>query len=566
MKALNNKNGKMVKRMLILLAVLFVIVFILIKAEDFIKEQTNDKISLVINNTNVTERLKNELKIDDGIIYVSMDDMKNFFDKYIYVEDETNEVITTYDDKIASIGFESNKLTLNGSTKKTGAHAIKEDDITYLPISEMKDVYDIEIDNIAETKVITIDSVDREQIKAQTKTNISVKSKKEGFSRTVDKVEKGESVIVVKNNNEVSEKGWTKIRTQKGKVGYVKTSKLEEIETTREAKVKTKQIDGKVDMFWDYYSQYVKAPDRTGQVMEGVNVVSPSFFYLEKETGVLKDNVGDAGIAYINWAHSNGYKVWAMLSNAEAGIKVSSTILNSYTKRQQLIQSIVEKCAQYDIDGINVDFENMYEADKDKYSRFIIELTPRMEEMGIVTSVDVTAPDGDPNWSLCFDRHVLGDVADYLIFMGYDQYGTSSSKPGTTAGLNWVETSLKKIIDYDEVDTDKIILGMPLYTRQWTITQDGTIKDRSTVSMMNIKIPNNVEKQWDDTLKQYYIEYASGKNTIKMWIEDGTSIKEKVSLVTKYNLGGAACWKKDMETSNIWSIIKTELANTSTEK
>ncbi len=566
MKALNNKNGKMVKRMLILLAVLFVIVFILIKAEDFIKEQTNDKISLVINNTNVTERLKNELKIDDGIIYVSMDDMKNFFDKYIYVEDETNEVITTYDDKIASIGFESNKLTLNGSTKKTGAHAIKEDDITYLPISEMKDVYDIEIDNIAETKVITIDSVDREQIKAQTKTNISVKSKKEGFSRTVDKVEKGESVIVVKNNNEISEKGWTKIRTQKGKVGYVKTSKLEEIETTREAKVKTKQIDGKVDMFWDYYSQYVKAPDRTGQVIEGVNVVSPSFFYLEKETGVLKDNVGDAGIAYINWAHSNGYKVWAMLSNAEAGIKVSSTILNSYTKRQQLIQSIVEKCAQYDIDGINVDFENMYEADKDKYSRFIIELTPRMEEMGIVTSVDVTAPDGDPNWSLCFDRHVLGDVADYLIFMGYDQYGTSSSKPGTTAGLNWVETSLKKIIDYDEVDTDKIILGMPLYTRQWTVAQDGTIKDRSTVSMMNIKIPNNVEKQWDDTLKQYYIEYASGKNTIKMWIEDGTSIKEKVSLVTKYNLGGAACWKKDMETSNIWSIIKTELANTSIEK
>ena len=127
-------------------------------------------------------------------------------------------------------------------------------------------------------------------------------------------------------------------------------------------------------MFWDYYSQYVKAPDRTGQVIEGVNVVSPSFFYLDKDTGELKDNVGDAGVAYINWAHSNGYKVWPMLSNSEAGIKVSSTILNSYSKRQQLIQSIVEKCAQYDIDGINVDFENMYEADKDKYSRFIIEL------------------------------------------------------------------------------------------------------------------------------------------------------------------------------------------------
>lgn len=565
MKALN-KNGKVIKRMLILLAILFVIVFILIKAEDFIKEQASDKISVVINNTNVTSRLKNDLKVDDGIVYLSMEDMKNFFDKYIYIEDETNEIITTYDDKIASIGFDSNKLTLNGSTKKTSAHAVRENDIVYLPISEMKDVYDIELNNITESNVITIDSTDREQVKAQTKSKISVKSKKEGFSRTVDKIDKDESVIVVKNdNNEISEKGWTKIRTQKGKVGYVKTNKLEEIVTTREAKERKKQIDGKVDMFWDYYSQYVKAPDRTGQVIEGVNVVSPSFFYLDKDTGELKDNVGDAGVAYINWAHSNGYKVWPMLSNSEAGIKVSSTILNSYSKRQQLIQSIVEKCAQYDIDGINVDFENMYEADKDKYSRFIIELTPRMLEMGIVTSVDVTAPDGDPNWSLCFDRNVLGHVADYLVFMGYDQYGTSSTKPGTTAGFNWVETSLKKIIDYDEVDTEKIILGMPLYTRQWTVDQDGTVKDKSVVSMMNIKIPNNVEKNWDDTLKQYYIEYVSGKNTVKMWIEDGNSIKEKVSLVTKYNLGGASCWKKDMETSNIWSIIKNELSKVNTE-
>ena len=565
MKALN-KNGKVIKIMLILLAILFVIVFILIKAEDFIKEQASDKISVVINNTNVTSRLKNDLKVDDGIVYLSMEDMKNFFDKYIYIEDETKEIITTYDDKIASIGFDSNKLTLNGSTKKTSAHAVRENDIVYLPISEMKDVYDIELNNITESNVITIDSTDREQVKAQTKSKISVKSKKEGFSRTVDKIDKDESVIVVKNdNNEISEKGWTKIRTQKGKVGYVKTNKLEEIVTTREAKERKKQIDGKVDMFWDYYSQYVKAPDRTGQVIEGVNVVSPSFFYLDKDTGELKDNVGDAGVAYINWAHSNGYKVWPMLSNSEAGIKVSSTILNSYSKRQQLIQSIVEKCAQYDIDGINVDFENMYEADKDKYSRFIIELTPRMLEMGIVTSVDVTAPDGDPNWSLCFDRNVLGHVADYLVFMGYDQYGTSSTKPGTTAGFNWVETSLKKIIDYDEVDTEKIILGMPLYTRQWTVDQDGTVKDKSVVSMMNIKIPNNVEKNWDDTLKQYYIEYVSGKNTVKMWIEDGNSIKEKVSLVTKYNLGGASCWKKDMETSNIWSIIKNELSKVNTE-
>ena len=559
MKELNKNSNKM-KKILILVAIILVAVFIFIKAEIFIKEKTDETVNLVINNNNVTSRLKNEVKIENGIIYVSKDDMKNFFDKYIYVEDEIQEVVTTYEDKIASIGFESNKLTLNGATKKISAHAIKENDVIYLPLSEMIDVYNIEINNIEDTKIIIVDSLNREQIKADIKSKVSVKSTGKIFSKTISKLQKGESVIVVGNSDETEKNGWIKVRTQNGKIGYIKANKLENITTVREAENKTKQITTKINMFWDYYSQYVKAPDRTGQVVDGVNVVSPSFFYLDKSDGTLKDNVGDAGLSYIKWAHSNGYKVWPMISNAEAGIKITSTILNSYAKRQELIESIVDKCAQYDIDGINVDFENIYEADKDKYSRFIIQLVPRMLEMKLVTSVDVTAPDGDPNWSLCFDRGVLGNVADYLVFMAYDQYGTSSTKPGTTAGLNWVETSLKKIIDYDEVDTEKIILGMPFYTRQWTIDANGEIKDRSVVNMMNVKIPNNVEKQWDDTLKQYYIEYASGKNTIKMWIEDGTSIKEKVALVTKYKLGGTSCWRKDMETSNVWTIIKDELS------
>ena len=488
-----------------------------------------------------------------------MDDIQNFFDKYICIEDEINEVVTTYDKKIASVGFEVNRLIINGATTKINACAIKENETVYLPISEMTDVYNIEIANIESKNIITIDSLNREQIKAYTKSNLSVKWKKDIFSKTVDKVKKGDIVIAISDD----ESGWTKVRTENGEIGYVKSNKLTNFTTVREEWGQEKQIDGKVNMFWDYFSQYVQAPDRAGQKVEGVNVVSPSFFYLDKD-GELNENVGNSGLAYIEWAHSNGYKVWPMISNADAGIKVTSSILNSYTKRQELIQDIVEMCVKYEIDGINIDFENIYEADKDKYSRFIIELVPRMQEMGLVTSVDVTAPDGDPNWSLCYDRNVLGDVADYLVFMAYDQYGSSSTKAGTTAGYNWVETSLKKIIEYDEVDTEKIILGMPLFTRIWTIKQDGTVSS-NVVNMVDVNksIPTGVEKQWDDTLKQYYVEYKSGNTTKKMWIEDGTSIAAKVSLVTQYNLGGTACWEKDRETSNVWTIIREELEKTS---
>ena len=546
------------KRIITVLILLLIVVFILIKAQNYIREATEDEINLIINNNNVTARLKNNLKIENGVVYLSMEDVQNFFDNYIYIEEEINEVVTTYDKKIASISFDVNRLIINGSTTKINASAIKENEIVYLPISEMTDVYNMEISNIENKKIVTIDSLNKEQIKAYTKSNVSVKWKKDIFSKTVDKVKKGDIVIAISDDDS----GWTKVRTTNGEIGYIKSNKLTNFTTVREEWGQEKQIDGKVNMFWDYFSQYVQAPDRTGQKVEGVNVVSPSFFYLD-EDGKLKENVGNSGLAYIEWAHSNGYKVWPMISNADAGIKVTSSILNSYTKRQELIQEIVEMCVKYEIDGINVDFENMYEADKDKYSRFIIELVPRMQEMGLVTSVDVTAPDGDPNWSLCYDRNVLGDVADYLVFMAYDQYGTSSTKPGTTAGYNWIETSLKKMLEYDEVDSEKIILGLPMYTRIWTVKQNGAVSS-SVVNMVDINksIPTGVEKQWDDTLKQYYVEYKSGTSTKKMWIEDGTSIAAKVSLVTQYNLGGTSCWEKDRETSNIWTVIREELEKT----
>ena len=552
------KSGNILKRIIIVLILLLLSAFVLNKAKNYIIETSKNEINLIINNRNVTDNLKHQVINENGIIYVSMDDIENYFDRYIHIEDEINEIVTTYDKQISSIGFETNKLTLNGSTKKTQAHAITKEEVIYLPISEMQEVYGIEL-SVTEKNVV-LDSLSRKQVKAYAKSNISVKWKADIFSKTVDKVKKGDILIAIEEND----KGWTRVRTENGEVGYVKTSKLTNYTTVREDLVEEKQIQGKVNMFWDYYSKYVKCPDRTGQVIEGVNVVSPSFFYIDDD-GEFQDKVGDAGKAYIEWAHSNGYKVWPMLQNDEAGIKVTSTIINSYAKRQELIEKIVEVCVEYQLDGINIDFENMYEADKDKFSRFIIELEPRIKEIGGVLSVDVTAPDGDPNWSLCYDRNVIAHVADYIVFMAYDQYGNSSTKPGTTAGFNWVETNIIKFIENEDVEPSKIILGIPFYTRQWTIDSNGEIKQggRGVVSMLNIKIPNNVEKQWDEELQQYYIEYKSGNDTIKMWIEDGTSIAAKVSLVTKYGLAGTSGWRKDMETSNVWSIINNELTKSS---
>ena len=251
-----------------------------------------------------------------------------------------------------------------------------------------------------------------------------------------------------------------------------------------------------------------------------------------------------------------------MVSNSYESnmLEPTSKIMNSYEKRQELIEEIVNACVEYKLDGVNIDFENMKEDDKDLFSRFIIELTPRMKEIGLVTTVDVTAPDGGDTWSMCFDRHVIGNVADYIVFMAYDEYSSSASKAGTTAGYNWVEINLKKFINTEEIDSNKIILAIPFYTVLWTEDSNGNASGK-VVNMKDVEkvLPSNVNKQWKEDLRQNYVEYEEKGNTKKMWIEDIDSIKEKLSLVSQYNLGGVSGWAKDREDPKVWELIVEKL-------
>lgn len=549
-------NKKKIKKILIIIIAIILIGTIAYNISNNIIVDKNKSINLVINNKNVTSNLKKEIIIENDNIYISKQDLGNFFDKYIYEDTENNNIVTTYNNKIASISLEKNKININGSTKNTYAHAENKEGIIYVPITELEDVYGIEIKYLPDSKVLTIDSTSKEQKKGIITKNVSVKSSTKFISKTIDKVKKGSYVIVVSED-----KGYTKIRTENGKVGYVKTNKVANTVVVREEMQETKQIEGKVNMVWDYYSEVASAPDRTGVTMDGVNVVSPAFFHLNT-SGELTENVGTQGQAYIDWAHSNGYKVWPVVQNAGNGmLNVTSNIMNDYNKRQKLINQIVNYCVKYKLDGINIDFENMKKEDKDMYSRFIIELTPRLKDMGIVVSVDVTAPDGSETWSLCFDRNVIGDVADYIIFMAYDQYGTSSNKSGTTAGYDWVNLSLNKFLKTEEIESNKIILAIPLYTKLWTEDSSGKVVKQSTVSMKNIDsiLPSGVNKQWDDNLKQYYVEYQDSQYTKKMWIEDEKSLKEKINLINSNNLGGVASWEKGMETDNFWTFLKENL-------
>lgn len=524
-------------------------------AQDYMKDPNLGKLNLIINNNNVTSKLKKDIFINEkGYIYISKEDLKNYFDEYLSYNKENKKIVTTSDTKVAKLEVNSNIAQINGQDVNILAPVIEKEETIFIPITIIEKIYNMKIENI-NNEIVIITSLDREEIQYEVAKKISVKYKAKALSKTEDKVQKQEKVIWIADLKE----GWSKIRTTNGKIGYVKTKDLSNKKITRQKQEEKKQIEGKISLVWDYYSEYVSAPNREGTTIEGINVVSPSFFSLKQSNGIeINNNAERGGKEYVNWAKQNGYKIWAMFSNNSMK-ETTSKILNNENLRDELIEKIVELAKQYELDGINIDFENMKLEDKNMFSRFIIELAPRLRDINVVTSVDVTAPDGSENWSLCYNRNVLGKVADYLMFMAYDQHGISSNKAGTTAGYNWVETNINKFLNQEEVKPEKIIMGMPLYTRLWktnTLKEDNITSVVVNMNKIEGQIPNDVEKQWDNELKQNYIEYNQGNTKYQMWIEDVQSIKEKLGLIKKYNLAGGAYWEKDREVDEIWTITK----------
>lgn len=549
-------------KLIVVLVFALAVWFVLKTATNYIKDDIVGKTNLVINNSNTTKNLKNDVIVENGVVYVSTKDIANFFDDHIFYDNKYDQIITTSETKVATLKLNENKAKVNGSTVDLVASAKKIGEQFYLPFSEISEsVYNVETTYIEDTNTVVLVSLDRELTYANSSKKNSVKSKPTMFSKTVDKIEKGDNVTVVPSKNG-DENGWTKVTTENGKIGYVKTTTLANTKKIRDNLEMGKQIQGNVSLVWEYFSKYAKAPQRTEKI-DGVNVVAPTFFSLsDSKKGAIVANVGQAGQNYINWAHSNGYRVWPWVANEatnKADKDLTSEILNDYKLREKLISSIVSAVEMYNLDGINLDFENMYESDKDAYSRLVIELAPRLKELGKVLSVDVTAPDGSPDWSLCFNRNVIGDVADYVIFMAYDQHNQSSTEAGTVAGCDWVEANINKFLGQEGVKPEKIILAMPFYTRVWNVTDGGLSSSAVDMKSQSTLIPGDAKITWDDSLKQNLAEYEKNGRTYKVWMEDAKSLKCKLDLVKKYSLAGGAFWRKDQETSDVWKVIKENL-------
>lgn len=219
------RRNKSSKRIFLVIIAIIVIIFI---AKNNKKEEVSDKTRIIIQNQEYTSQLQNDLIKNEDVIYMSLEDIKNLIDNTIY--QEKNLIITSSDKKIATLEINKDNVKINGSKITIKGKPYKnEQEKIYLPISEMKNIYDIDFLYIDKSNTVTIDYYSKELKKAYMKKKVAIKSETKNSSKTIQKVKKGDWIVYISDEN-----GWAKVRTQEGNIGYVKMKKLTNFTTERE--------------------------------------------------------------------------------------------------------------------------------------------------------------------------------------------------------------------------------------------------------------------------------------------------------------------------------------------
>ena len=324
----------------------------------------------------------------------------------------------------------------------------------------------------------------------------------------------------------------------------------------RETLIVKKESPSTIVMTWEAVYSY--NPDTsTISDMPNLNVISPTWYELSDANGSFTGKPSDD---YISWTKEKGLTLWPLISNA-FDIDLTHSFLHNAVARERFIQSLVLEAKTKGYSGINVDFENVYLADRDALTHFISELSIYMNQENLVLSMDVTVMGGSDNWSKCYDHEKLGKIVDFLVIMTYDEFWASSPVSGPVASYDWM---LKHMTELTEVvSSDKLVLGIPLYTRVWREypREDIANQYRTKSSAIGMASQNAlIEKYelkpiWDETDRLYYATFFEEDAQVKMWIENAETISAKLDIVNNLNLKGAATWRRGFETEDIWPIF-----------
>lgn len=536
--------------LVILVAILGIVTHVVMKyipssekmdLNEYYGEMADGQIALVIG----TEKLEERGLVDGDRVYLPLDVVNTYLNQRYYWDSANQQILYATPSELISASASS----------EAGDKVWVKDDKVYLNLTYVQEYTDLDAYITKDPYRIAIQYKFKNVKTVTVKKNTSIRYRGGIKSAILTSVKKGTKLRLIEEME-----NWDQVATDDGYIGYIDKKKVGEAEKTKfERSFKREQysyltMDSKVNMVWHQVTSTdanAYFADATAN-MTGVNVISPTWFYLTDTSGNI---ASIASADYVSQAHEKGLQVWGLIDNFTQEVSTTET-LSSTAARQNIISQLIQAAQDVGMDGINVDFESLSEDVGTHFLEFLRELSIECHKNNLVLSVDNPVPE---DFTSHYDRAEQGRVVDYVIIMGYDEHYVGS-EAGSVASLPWVEQGIQDTLD--EVPAERVINAIPFYTRLWRTTGGNVTSEAIGMDQAQQTIAdNNVETYWDKTTSQNYGKYDIDNSTYQIWLEDAQSVAEKVKLVSKYDLAGVSAWKLGFENSGIWQVISDNLNN-----
>ena len=225
--------------------------------------------------------------------------------------------------------------------------------------------------------------------------------------------------------------------------------------------------------------------------------------------------------------------------------QIAHAVLTDRTVQDTFLENTEALLRQGGWYGVNLDFEYVYQFDRESYNQFLGRLTERMHRLGRIVVTALAPKLSEDQQGLLYSAHdytAHGRIVDYVVLMTYE-WGYTRGPAMAVAPVNMV----RRVLDYavQAIPAGKILMGVPNYGYDWTLpfAQGTAARSLTNVEAVTLAGQAGADIRFDQTAQSPFFHYRGADGRLhEVWFEDARSLRAKYALVNEYGLAGVSFW------------------------
>lgn len=253
-----------------------------------------------------------------------------------------------------------------------------------------------------------------------------------------------------------------------------------------------------------------------------------------------------------------------VITNLREGEGFSSELANTILTNQQvqdnLIENVVATLQEKSYFGLDVDFEYIFQSDRENYNNFLERLVQRLKPLGYTISSSIAPKTSADQRGLLYEAHdypVHGNLLDHVIIMTYEWGYTYGPAMAVSP-----ENQVRRVLNYavTAIPRQKIFMGLPNYGYDWTLpfvrgSAAINLTNRQAVELAQ-RVGANIQYNYESAAPFFRYYDESGAQH-EVWFNDARSYYSLLSLINQYNLGGASYWTIMSYDPQNWLVLES---------